>query len=56
MKKQIILLTESDLHNIIEKTVNRVLKEDFSNDYNSAMDKHLSRGGMWGMEAKNSEG
>lgn len=56
MKKQIIRLTESDLHNIIENTVKRVLKEDFSDDYNTAMDKHLSRGGMWGMEAKNSEG
>ena len=56
MKKQIIRLTESDLHKIIENTVKRVIKEDFNDDYNTAMDKHLSKGGMWGMEAKNNEG
>lgn len=32
MKKQIIRITESDLHNIIENTVNRVLKEDIGNE------------------------
>lgn len=31
MKKQLIRLTESDLHNIIEQSVKRIIKEDFGN-------------------------
>lgn len=30
MKKQVIKLTESDLHRIIKESVNRVIKEDYS--------------------------
>ena len=29
MKKQVIRLTESDLHQIIKESVNKILKEDF---------------------------
>lgn len=56
MKKQIIRLTESDLHKIIENTVKRIVKEDFNDEYNTARDRHLSRGGLWGIEARNTEG
>lgn len=54
--KQIIRLTEGDLHKIIKESVNRILKEDFEQDFNSARDKHIGRGGMFGLEMKNSEG
>ena len=37
--KQIIRLTEGDLHRIIENTVRRVLKEETNNDYYVSM-KH----------------
>ena len=39
MKKQVIRLTESDLHNIIKNSVNKILKEGWEDDYNAAMDK-----------------
>ncbi len=33
-----------------------VLKEDFGADFSAARDKHMGRGGMFGMEMKNAEG
>ena len=33
MKKEIIKLTETDLHNIVKETVNKVLKEDTISQY-----------------------
>ena len=42
--KQIIRLTEGDLHRIIGNTVKRVLKESFEDDFNQARDNHVSRG------------
>ena len=36
MKKQVIRLTESDLHRIIKESVNRILKEE---DYETYIDK-----------------
>lgn len=33
MRKQVIRLTESNLHSIIKKSVNRVLKEDENFNY-----------------------
>ena len=67
--KQTIRLSESDLHKIIKNSVIRALnegchgkkkskqiEEDFEQDYNSAMDKKTSSGGLWGMELKNQEG
>lgn len=50
-----IKLTEDDLHNIVTKSVKRILKEDFENDYNSAMRKHMDNGRMWGIEMKNGD-
>lgn len=32
MKRKVFRLTESDLHNIIKNTVNRILKEDINNE------------------------
>lgn len=46
MKKQIIRLTESDLHNIIENTVNRVLKEYENNDYGMISNNNVGKQGM----------
>lgn len=46
MKKQIIRLTESDLHNIIENTVNRVLKEYENNDYCVISNNNVGKQGM----------
>ena len=54
--KKIIRLTEGDLHRIIGNTVKRVLREGFEDDFNQARDNHMSRGGMFGFEMKNSEG
>ncbi len=54
--KQIIRLTEGDIRKIVKESVNRILKEDFEQDFNSARDKHIGRGGMFGLEMKNSEG
>ena len=54
--KQVIRLTEADLHKIIKESVKKVLKEDFEKDFNAVRDKHIGRGGMFGMELKNSEG
>ena len=54
--KKIIRVTEGDLHRIIENSVKRVLKESFEDDFNQARDNHMSKGGMFGMEMKNSEG
>jgi hypothetical protein len=39
MSKKIIRLTESDLQNIIKKSVNRILKEDWGEYYDNAMEK-----------------
>ena len=54
--KKIVRLTESDLRNIVKKSVNKILRESFEDDFNYARDKHIGRGGMFGMEMKNSEG
>jgi hypothetical protein len=55
-KNTLIRLTEGDIHNIINETVNHVLVERFEDDYNTARDNYSKRGGMWGMEMKNPEG
>ena len=40
MKKQVIRLTESDLHKIIKESVNKILKETFISDKSaSALEK-----------------
>ena len=39
MQKKVIRLTERDLHKLIKESVNSILKEDWSKDYNNAMDK-----------------
>ena len=39
MKKQIIKLTESDLHNIIRESVNKIIKESLEDDYEAAKAK-----------------
>lgn len=49
-----VRLTENDLHNIIKRSVKRILKEGFEQDYNNARDNF--RGRMWGFEMKNPEG
>lgn len=54
--KKLVKLTEKNLHRIIENSVKRVLREGFEDDFNQARDNHISRGGMFGMELKNSEG
>jgi hypothetical protein len=56
MNKKLIRLTESDLHRIIKRSVNKILKESFEDDFNTARDKHVGKGGLFGMELKNSEG
>ena len=35
---------------------NKNIDEAFEDDFNAARDKHIGRGGMFGMELKNSEG
>ena len=37
MKKQVIRLTEGDLHRIIKESVNRILSEDVFNNNNMSM-------------------
>ena len=37
MKKKVLRLTESDLHNIIKRTVQRIIKEDVLNNNNMNM-------------------
>lgn len=54
--KRTIRLRESELRQMISESVRRVLNENFEDDFNAARDKHLGRGGMFGMELKNSEG
>ena len=54
--KQTIRLRESELRQMISESVRRVLNEKFEDDFNAARDKHVGRGGMFGMELKNSEG
>lgn len=46
----------SKLRSSISESVKRVLNEEFEDDFNAARDKHVGRGGMFGMELKNSEG
>lgn len=36
MKKKLVRLTENDLHKIVRKSVNRILKEEFNDDYMEA--------------------
>ena len=45
---------EDKLRNILKGNNN--IDETFEDDFNSARDKHIGRGGMFGMELKNSEG
>lgn len=45
---------EDKLRNILKK--NKNIDEAFEDDFNAARDKHIGRGGMFGMELKNSEG
>lgn len=47
-----IRLTESQLNKMIRKCIN----EAFEDDFYTARDKHVSRGGMFGMELKNKDG
>lgn len=54
--KKIIRLTESELHGLIKESVKRIINEDFKDEYDNTFNKHLSKGGMWGMEMKNPEG
>lgn len=54
--KRTIRLRESELRHMISESVMRVLNEEFEDDFNAARDKHVGRGGMFGMELKNSEG
>ena len=54
--KRTIRLRESELRHMISESVRRVLNEEFEDDFNAARDKHVGRGGMFGMELKNSEG
>lgn len=54
--KRTIRLRESELRHMISESVMRVLNEEFEDDFNAARDKHIGRGGMFGMELKNSEG
>ncbi len=44
MNKQIIKLTESDLHNIIKESVKRILKEGYWDDYEERNDDCESTG------------
>ena len=36
MKKKLVRLTENDLHKIVRKSVNKILKEEFNDDYMEA--------------------
>ena len=56
--KRIVRLTEGDLHRIVKRSVNRILKESFEDEFNSSRDKFLQKSpnAMFGMEMKNSEG
>ena len=42
-KKQIVRLTESDLHRIVKESVNRILKETYETEWFHSGDKDLSR-------------
>ncbi len=47
MKKQIIRLTESDLHNIIKESVNKILNESGRfNDWRDAYDAYMNHSGL----------
>ena len=54
--KKVIRLTEGDLHKIIKESVKKIIREGFEDDFNAARDNHIGRGGMFGLEMKNSEG
>lgn len=41
--KQRIRLTESDLHNIIKETINRILKEEYSSNSNEGLTFYLPK-------------
>jgi Cdc6-like AAA superfamily ATPase len=43
MAKKLVRLTESDLHNIIKESVNKVLKEDISLDYKNELKNILNK-------------
>ena len=52
--KQVVRLTESQLHNIISESVKRVLREnEFEKKYDAARMQAAQRGKIWGMEMKN---
>ena len=54
--KRTIRLRESELRKMISESVKRVLRESFEDDFNAARDKKIRKGGMFGMELKNTEG
>ena len=53
MTKKVVRLTESDLNKIIRKSVNKILKEDFNDDFNKARDNYKRP--LFGFEMKNKE-
>lgn len=54
MNKKVVRLTESDLTRIIRKSVNKILKEDFNDEFNKARDNYKRP--LFGFEMKNQEG
>ena len=54
MTKKVVRLTESDLNRIIRKSVNKILKEDFNDEFNKAREQYKRP--MFGFELKNQEG
>lgn len=54
--KKTIRLRESELRKMISESVKRVLRESFDDDFNTARDEHLRKGGLFGMELKNPKG
>jgi hypothetical protein len=47
---------ESKLNRIVNESVKKIIREGFEDDFNAARDNHIGRGGMFGLEMKNSEG
>ena len=43
--KRSVRLTEKELKKMISESVKRVLNERFEDDFNTARDKHIGRGG-----------
>jgi len=51
-----IRLNENDIRRIVNKSVRRVIKESFDDDWNDMIDKRSSQGLLNGFEMKNPEG